>query len=249
MWHEHSVSPAKIIHGNFTEPWSLFVTSNADIYIDDGSVNGQVQKWSAETNNFITVMNVNSSCHGLFVDINDTLYCSMFRHHQVVKRSLNDSLMASNHVTAGIGIGGSRSNQLNGPIGIFVGLNLDLYVADCYNDRVQLFQSGELNGMTVAGYVPQISTIALLCPSGVVLDAEKYLFIVDQGHSRIVGSSLDGFRCLVGCNGKGSQSNQLTRPFSMSFDRSGNIFVTDTSNHRIQKFKYLKRYCGKLKYN
>ncbi|CAF3771951.1 unnamed protein product [Adineta steineri] len=249
IWHEESVKPTKITHGNFAEPASLFVTSNGDIYIDDGYKNSRVQKWSVETNTFTTVMNVNSPCTGLFVDINDTLYCSMHDHHQVVKRSLNDAEMISNLVAAGTGINGSASNQLKSPYGIFVDVNLDLYVADCENHRVQLFQSGESNGTAVvgSGSLNQIST--LVCPTGIVLDAEKYLFIVDSTSNRIFGSGLDGFRCLVGCDGKGSLSNQLDYPFSFSFDHSGNMFVVDQENSRIQKFKYLKRYCGILLLN
>ncbi|CAF1136291.1 unnamed protein product [Adineta steineri] len=245
IWHEQSVNPAKIIPGNFTEPNSLFVTSNGDIYIDDSEKNGRVQKWIAETNVFVTVMNVNSSCSGLFVDINDNLYCSMPNRNQVVKRSLNDPLTTSNRVAAGIGIGGSASNHLNLPRGIFVDVNLDLYVADCYNNRVQLFQSKESNGITVAGSPSLHPAITLNCPTEIILDAEKYLFIVDQLHGRIVGSSLNGFRCLFGCYGKGSQSNQLSNPSSLSFDSYGNIFVTDSLNHRIQKFLSMKDSCGK----
>ncbi|CAF1373054.1 unnamed protein product [Adineta steineri] len=245
MWEEENINPTKIISGSFIEPVSLFVTSNGDIYIDDGYKNGQVQKWIAETNNFVTVMNVKSSCFGLFVDINDTLYCSMYYHHQVVKRSLNDPLMTSTRVAAGTGIYGSASNQLNSPHGIFVDVNLDLYVADCLNDRVQLFQSEESKSITVAGGESLNPTITLSCPSGIILDAEKYLFIVDQGNNRIVGSGLNGFRCLVGCYGGGSQSSELNNPFSFSFDHSGNMFVTDQSNHRIQKFQYVEESCSK----
>ncbi|CAF1364624.1 unnamed protein product [Adineta steineri] len=240
MWQEESVNPAKFIHGNFTEPWSLFVTSNDDIYIDDGTENRRVQKWIAETNNFISVMNVNSVCFGLFVDNNDTLYCSMHNHHQVVKRSINDAVMTSNRVAAGTGIPGSDPNQLSVPRGIFVDINLDLYVADCENDRVQLFQSGESNGITMVGSGSVNPTIALFCPSGIILDAEKNLFMVDNINHRIVGSDVNGFRCLVGCYGVGSQSNQLNYPFSFSFDRSGNMFVTDRANGRIQKFLLMK---------
>ncbi|CAF1281543.1 unnamed protein product [Adineta steineri] len=241
IWHEDSVNPTKIIHGNFIEPFSLFVTSNGDVYIDDGDYkSGRVQRWSAETNTFVTVMNVNSSCWGLFVDISNTLYCSMPDHHQVVKRSLNDSVMNSNRIAAGTGINGLASNQLGRPFGIFVDVNLDLYVADCVNDRVQLFQSGELSGITVAGIESLNPTITLDCPSGIILDAEKYLFIVDHYDYRIVGSGLNGFRCLVGCYGMGYQSNQLDKPFSLSFDHSGNMFVTDQGNNRIQKFLLMK---------
>ncbi|CAF1227401.1 unnamed protein product [Adineta steineri] len=247
IWHEESINPTKIIPGNFTGPYSLFVTSNGDIYIDDGYENGRVQRWNAETNAFVTVMNISSECEGLFVDIYDTLYCSIGEEDQVVKRSLNDSLMTSNRVAAGTGIRGSSLDKLNGPGGIYVDVNLDLYVADCGNDRVQLFQSGKSNGITVAGSTSQNPTIKLLCPNGIILDAEKYLFIVDLGNSRIVGSSLNGFRCLVGCYGAGSQSNRLNYPLSFSFDRSGNMFVTDRDNHRIQKFEYLEELCGKFR--
>ncbi|CAF0825500.1 unnamed protein product [Adineta steineri] len=244
MWQEENINPTNIITGSFINPYSLFVTLNGDIYIDDGEKNGQVQRWSAKTNIFITVMNVNSSCYGLFVDINYTLYCSMPSYHLVLKRSLNDPVMNSNRVAAGTGIGGPDSNQLRSPRGIFVDVYLNLYVADCENHRVQLFQLGESNGITLAGSLTYPATISLDCPSGIVLDAEKYLFIADQNNHRIVGSNFDGFRCLVGCDRRsGSQSNQLNKPFSLSFDRSGNIFVTDQDNHRIQKFKYLRRLC------
>ncbi|CAF0983595.1 unnamed protein product [Adineta steineri] len=189
-------------------------------------------------------MNVSSRCEGLFVDINNTLYCSMSQHYQVVARSLNESVMNSNRIAAGTGIKGSASNQLADPLGIFVDVNLDLYVADSHNHRVQLFQSGESNGITVAGRGSRPQTITLLYPSGIILDAEKYLFIVDSGNHRIVGSDLNGFRCLAGCYGGGSQSNQLYNPFSLSFDRYGNMFVTDESNHRIQKFQYYEESCN-----
>ncbi|CAF0784744.1 unnamed protein product [Adineta steineri] len=241
IWQEESVNPTKIIHNNCTLPNSLFVTANGDVYIDDGFKNGQVQKWIVETNTFVTVMNVNSTCYGLFVDINNTLYCSMPSHHQVVKRSLNDAVMTSNRIAAGEGIKGSIWDRLDSPRGIFVDVNLDLYVADCNNNRVQLFQSEELDGITVTG--SGSLNPPLNCPSEVVLDAEKYLFIMDRNNHRIVSSSLNGFRCLVGCNGMGSQSHQLTFPFGFSFDHSGNMFVTDTFNHRIQKFQYWEESC------
>jgi hypothetical protein len=248
VWNEGSINPTKIVSGNFTDPFSLFVTSNGDIYIDDGDENGRVQKWVSTTDTFATVMNVNSSCYGLFVDIKDNLYCSMFQHHRVVKRSLNDPLMTT-VIVAGTGIEGPASNELILPLGIFVDGTFDLYVADCDNNRVQLFQSGQLNGITVAGSSSPYSTITLHCPSGISLDASKYLFIVDQGNHRIVGSSPNGFRCIVGCYGAGSQSNQLFEPFGFSFDRSGNMFITDQSNHRLQKFLYMEKSFGKVMKN
>jgi DNA-binding beta-propeller fold protein YncE len=108
-------------------------------------------------------------------------------------------------------------------------------VADCGNDRIQLFQPGELNGTTIAG-TGAPNTIDLNCPSGVLLDGDDYLFIVDNGNHRIVGEGVFGFRCIVGCQRQGSASYQLSNPQTMAFDRHGNIYVTDTGNSRVQKF-------------
>ena len=241
MWHENTADPTKTIVGDFTNPYSLFVTSNGDIWIDDGNVNGQVQRWRANTNTFDIVMYGNSRCLGLFVDTNDTLYCSMYDRHQVVKRWLNDSEITSIFVpAAGTTYPGAEFTELNQPMGVFVDVNFDLYVADFRNDRVQLFPSGELNGITVAGSKSPNPTIDLIWPSHIVLDAEKHLFIVDMGTHRIVGSSVNGFRCLVGCYGMGVKSNRLNYPNSLSFDRSGNMFVADRFNDRLQKFEYLE---------
>jgi hypothetical protein len=246
VWHEGSINPTRIIPGNFFYLASLFVTSNGDIYIDDGHLKNQVQKWISSANEFDIVMNVKGSCFGLFVDINDNLYCSMANHHQVVKRWLKDSAMTSS-VVAGTGTSGSSSNELNRPLGIFVDVNLDLYVADCENHRVQLFQSGQSYGITVVGTKSPIPTISLACPSGIVLDTQKHLFIVELRNHRVVGSGPFGFRCLVGCSGEGFQSHQLFNPYTLSFDLFGNMFVTDQGNSRIQKFELIGVTSGKLK--
>ncbi len=217
---------------------------NGDIYIDNGASNSRVEKWIAETNTTVPAMNVFSSCYGLFVDINDNLYCSMYNHHQVVKTWLSDTVMTWDSI-AGTGIQGSASNELNGPAGIFVDVKSDLYVADCENDRIQLFQIGESDGQTVAGSKSPNRTITLDCPIGITFDAQNYLFIVDRNNHRIVASGLNGFRCLVGCDRKNSQSTQLFFPSAFSFDISGNMFVVDQGNNQVQKFIYLEGSCGK----
>jgi DNA-binding beta-propeller fold protein YncE len=150
-------------------------------------------------------------------------------------------------IVAGTGSADSASNTLDNPRGIFVDINFNLYVADCGNDRIQLFQSGKLFGITIAGNSSLNTTITLNCPTGIILDADNYLYIVDSGNQRIIASGSNGFQCLVGCSGtSGSAANQLNNPWSISFDSYGNIFVTDQGNHRIQKFIFSINSCGKF---
>jgi hypothetical protein len=245
IWLNGSINPTKTISGSLSNPCSIFVTVNGDMYVDNSYSFHQVDKWTLNANTSISVMNISSSCYDLFVDIDDTLYCLIPSSHQVVTQSLNS---VSNILTtvAGTGCSGSTSYMLHYPNGIFVDTNFDLYVADSINNRIQLFRSGQLSGITVTGSTTSITTITLNYPTGIVLDADKYLFIVDSHNNRIVGSGPNGFRCLVGCSlSAGSASNQLNQPWSLTFDSYGNMFVTDLANSRIQKFILLNNTYGK----
>ncbi|CAF1584142.1 unnamed protein product, partial [Adineta steineri] len=238
MWINNSINPNKITPDNFTDSYSIFVTNNGDIYYDNGNENGRVDKLISNTNTLVNVMNVNSSCDGLFIDINNDLYCSMSDDNIILKTRSNDSEMIST-TAAGTGISGSASDELDGPLGIFVDLNFDLYVADRRNNRIQLFKHGELNGTTIFGEGSSNNSISLNYPSGIVLDADKNLFIVDQFNHRIIRSGFNDIRCIIGCGREGSQSYQLSYPRTLSFDSYGNIFISDTENSRIQKFDFL----------
>ncbi|CAF4526053.1 unnamed protein product, partial [Rotaria sp. Silwood2] len=187
-------------------------------------------------------MYVADVCAGLFIDNNNTLYCSQWTNNVIVKGSLDKDANAS-MIAAGNGTAGSASNLLSSPIGIFVDINFNLYVADAGNNRIQLFQFGQLNAITVAGDGASIN-FALDYPTGVVLDADNYLFIVDQNNNRIVRWESNGVRCLFGClHQSGLGSDELRLPWSLAFDSYGNLFVTDWRNGRIQKFSFMNNSC------
>ena len=226
-------------------PFALFVSAIGDIYIDNGNPNNRVDVWQQNASSTVTTLSIGDQCHYLFIDTNSSLYCSLYNTHRVVKRSLNSN---DTQVTtiAGTGCPGYQPHMLYNPSGIFVTVNLDLYVADFNNFRVQLFRAGDLNGTTVAGRDAP-GTIELKNPTAVTLDADGYLFIVDFKSLRVIGSGPYGFRCVIGCTaGWGAGSNQLASPRSMAFDRNGNIFVVDSGNNRVQKFALSFNSCSKL---
>ncbi|CAF1368653.1 unnamed protein product [Adineta steineri] len=232
---EGSTIPMRNISGGLYLPYTLFVTVNSDVYVDNGYSNSQVDKWTVNSTIGVSVMNVKGGCWGLFIDIYNNIYCSISIYHQVVTKSLNSN---SNMwiVAAGIDCAGSTSNALYYPRGIYVDTDLSLYVADYTNNRIQLFSLNQLNGITIVG-TGAPSTINLSGPSGVTLDADGYLFITDTSNQRIIGSGPNGYRCLVGCTEVlGSASNQFYYPTALSFDTHGNMFIADDWNHRVQKF-------------
>ncbi len=246
VWSQGSNIPTRNISAGLNTPHAIFVTSNGDIYVDNGAYNGQVDMWTANATNSVNVMSVTSRCISLFIDINNTLYCANDLLSQVVKKSLNTG---STTVTlaAGSGTQGSGAYMLYWPGGIFVDFNLNLYVADYGNNRIQFFRTGQLNGSTIVG-TGSSGTIALYHPTDVVLDFDGYLFIADSDNNRIVGSGPSGYYCIVGCTGStGTAFNQLYHPQALSFDNYGNLFVVDMYNSRIQKFVLATNSCGKIK--
>jgi hypothetical protein len=216
-----------------------------DIYVDSDDSTGRVDKWALNSTTGIPTMYTCTKCSDLFIDISNTLYCSMSTSNRIVAMSLN---INSNILTtvAGTGSSGNTLYMLNSPYGIFVNLNYDLYVADTNNNRIQVFRSGELNGTTVAGNTSSSFTITLNYPTGVTLDGDNNLYIADMNNNRIIGSGSNGFQCLVGCNGSGSTSNRLSMPYTLSFDSFGNMFVADCGNNRIQKFNLITNLCGNI---
>jgi hypothetical protein len=244
VWANNSINPIRTIYETTSYPRSLFVTVNGDIYVDNGGSNYRVDKFTQNSSISIPVMYVDGSCYGLFVDINNTLYCSISSNNKVTIKWLNDNTNTS-IIVAGTGTSGVASNMLNSPWGIFVDINFDLYVADLNNNRIQLFHSGQLNGTTVAGTGSTNFTFALSCPSGIVLDADNYMFIVENTNQRVVRSGPNGFQCVAACSGLGSASNQFNGPTTLSFDSYGNMYVSDANNNRIQQFLLSTNLCRK----
>ena len=239
VWQAGSANPNRSISILWNDSTSLFVTANGDIYFDNGQINNRVDKWTMSTGAIEPVVNVTDSCRGLFIDLNNTLYCSIGTIHQVFQVSLNNSGNSSS-VRAGSGVNGSAMTELNNPQGIFVDFGFNLYVADKFNNRIQCFTLGNLSGTTI-----DTGSIQLNNPTGVVLDGDGYLFIADRKNHRIIGSGPNGYRCVVGCsNSSSNTADKLNQPHAMSFDSYGNMFVTDVNNVRVQKFFLVTNSCG-----
>jgi hypothetical protein len=215
VWTEASLVPTRNISNSLLQPKGLFISNTSDVYVVNGGSNGRVDWWTwiGKIGNFAT--NGNDTCFSLVIDLNNNLYCSFSSSHVVIRRPLNTSSNTT-MIVAGNGSAGSTSILLNSPRGILITSSFNLYVADCGNNRVQLFPSGQLSGTTVAGNGAS-GTIMLNCPVAITLDGYGYLYIVDQNNHRVVGANFNGFRCVVGCAGaSGSSPFQLQTPRSLA---------------------------------
>ena len=234
----------RVVYSGPNQQQNLAIASNSNVHVRNSTTYYVIAwpSWIGTVGTFTA--NINDSCFSLFVDQNSTVYCSMSLRHTVFTRSFLGNSNAAKIVAGNLSVG-SGPLTLNTPRGIFLTASTDLYVADCGNNRVQLFPSGQLTGTTVAGNGVS-GTITLSCPMSVVLDGNGYLFIADQNNHRIVGAGPTGFRCIVGCSSQnGSTSFQLKVPSSLAFDTTGNLYVMDSGNGRMQVFSLGSNTCGR----
>ena len=119
---------------SINQPWTIFVDQNDQNYIQDG-IHRQITRFTSNSKKDRSVMKIESSCSGLFIDLNHSIYCSILDQDFLIRQSL-----LNNPSTFPMGQNGFKGNQFNNPRGISVDHLLNLYVCDCSNDRIQLFE-------------------------------------------------------------------------------------------------------------
>ena len=230
-------------------PADVFVTSTS-IYIAD-STNYRVQMWPKNGSSGVTVAGTGvSGTHpsltsfgfsfGIYVDKYGYLYVPDQSNHRVLRYPPNSTSGTSSVIVAGTGSSGLGPSTLNRPRRVFVDDELSIYIADYYNHRIQKWGYGACAGVTVAGNGSTGSgTSQLNYPRDVVVDANGFMFITDSDNHRIlrwlVGAAAG--ECIAGCSGiLGNRADRLKYPNAVAFDDNGLLYVSDCSNHRVQKF-------------
>ncbi|CAF5164682.1 unnamed protein product, partial [Rotaria sp. Silwood1] len=106
--------------------------------------------------------------------------------HNIVRRTLSDTQWT---LIAGStnGTNGVSSTLLNSPFGMTLDPMGNVYVADTSNHRIQLFMTGELTGITIAGTTGVRGNDSNLfwAPYAVALDSQLNLYVADRNNNRI----------------------------------------------------------------
>ena len=117
---------------------------------------------------------------------------------------------------------------------------------------------GEPDLMTVAGGIGCTPTQTITCaPQGLALDASDNLYLVDSENQRILEfgtpwsfagappqaaslvfgqGSTGGNFAGGGCNQGGESADSLCGPFGLAVDGHGNLYVADSTNHRVLEY-------------
>ena len=148
--------------------------------------------------------------------------------------------------------GGVSATSLNAPRSVALDSGDNLYVTDGFNHRILYYPSGSATATRVYGQ-PNftsntfnkngLSATSLFAPTGVALDSGDNLYAADSANQRVLyypsgettATRVYGqpdFVSNTGNNG-GVSATSLKDPARVALDDSDNLYVVDTSNHRV----------------
>jgi tripartite motif-containing protein 71 len=131
------------------------------------------------------------------------------------------------------GTAGSGNGQFNGPIGIAVAPDGNVWVTDRSNNRVEEFDEKD-------EYVSKFGTVGsgsgqLKEPKGIAIDAAGNLWVADTLNNRVQEFTPSGALLTVLAD-KGTGNAQLEEPWGVALATGGAVYVADLKNNRVQEW-------------
>lgn len=193
---------------------------------------------------------------GVFVGTSGNVFIADYdnnRIREVVTATGNIQTVAGNGTQGYSGDGGpATSAELNHPTGVFVDGSGNIFIADYGNQRIREVMTATGIIQTVAGNGTSgysgdggpATSAELNGPIKISMDSHGNIFISDFNNNRVreVLASTGNIQTVAGngtagFSGDGGPATnaELNFPRGVVVDRTGNIFITDTSNNRIRE--------------
>jgi len=232
-------------NGQFQEPWGIAVDAEGHVYVAD-TWGHRIQKFDAEGKFLLQWGGYRSTGgaavgeEGFFwgprdvaIDAAGNVYVTDTGNKRVQVFDPDGQFLDQ---WGGFGV---ADGQMDEPVGIAIDEEGYIYVADTWNQRVQKFapplpaggeRGGGITKWPISGwYGESVVNKPYLAVAGgrvYVTDPEGYRVLVfDQSGEFVATFGEYGF-----------DSKSFALPIGIAVDAEGNIYVTDSANHRVMKF-------------
>lgn len=216
--------------GQFQGPQAIASDGQGNVYVADTN-NHRIQKFSS-AGTFLLAWGSAGTSDGQFqgpqgvaVDSAGNVYVADTMNHRIQKFDSSGAFLTK------WGSQGPGDDQFNWPRGLAIDAEDNVWVADYLNDRALMYTSS--GTFTNIGWPVQRA-------ADLAVDADGYIYVVSAADHIVVkldhpGSPTHG-NAILSWGSFGTGDGQFQSPVGMAVDSAGNVYVADTSNHRIQRF-------------
>ena len=251
-------------NGQFQNCYGVAVDKSGNIYGTDTS-GGRIEKFD-HNGNYLKQFGSPGSGNGQFrspyriaIDSLGNI-CVVEGANRFQKLDSNGNFLLGigsgyNGAPGAVGTFGKGNGQFLNPVGLALDSANNIYIGDAGNNRIQKFNSSGAFLLGIgAGYNGVPGAIGssgtgsgqFNFPHDVFVDGSGAIYVGDENNNRVQKFSASGgflfgigagYNGVPGAVGSGGTSNgQFSSPAGTVVDGSGNIFVVDTNNKRVEKF-------------
>ena len=187
---------------------------------------------------------------GITVDASGNLYVADTSNDTIRKITPANEVttLSGTAMTPGTANGAGSAARFHSPLGITVGADGNLYVADTNNSMIRMVTPEGVvstfagNPGTSGSSDGTSSSATFWSPAGITVDANGNLYVVDSTISTVrkitpagVVTTLAGTAGIKGCSDGAGLAASFNSPYGIAADASGNLYVADTFNNTIRK--------------
>ncbi|HEV7646067.1 MAG TPA: hypothetical protein VGO50_19175 [Pyrinomonadaceae bacterium] len=234
------------------EPFGLAFDRKGNLFISDGEA-GKI--WQADKAGTLKVVTDKlDTPSGIAFDKTGDLYVADPGSHTIKKINVTSgevSTLAGVENQPGFLDGDARTALFNAPIGVAVGEDGKIFVADTYNDRIRMIEGGKVSTIAGSGQGFADADTGLQAkfdtPCGITVTKDGGLLVADTGNARLrlIGSIDKSGKVSTLAGGGGTDTGQSTLPLDASFaepldvktNSRGDIYIADASANTIYVLK------------
>jgi sugar lactone lactonase YvrE len=231
----------------FDDPFGIAVAGDGTIYLSDGE-SGRIWRIGANGAAKIVAENLDTPS-GVALAADGTLVVADTGSHTIKRVDLQSgrvSVIAGTLNRPGFADGEGEAALFNGPVGVAVGADGTIFVADSYNDRIRAIDSEGRVRTVAGGDEPGFADAArgtdarFDTPCGIAVDTDGTLIVADTGNHCLRRISPDGAVTTLAGNGvrgtfdESPLSASFNEPTSVAVDKNGTIYVADAGSGQVR---------------
>ena len=210
------------------DPWGIAINHKGEIVVSKQG-GGHISTYTPSGRKIQTINLNGLDLLGLTLDREGNIIVGEETNNSIRKYSPEGQLLAS------VGTVGAGRLQFGDPRDIAINTrNNKVYVADCYNHRIQVLNY-DLTFSTTFGKKGEDKG-QFDSPSGITCDSAGNVYVADYGNDRIqVFTAGRKFLRMFGKYGRGR--GKLNHPNGIALDQSSeHVYISESGNHRISVF-------------